>query len=563
MLEVVARSGATANQAPRWGGDTPESQMYSNILRPTHPSQPTLSTPSFPLSSQPTSGVPLFPPSHSQIAAEHTVTNGSEVLPSHDHSADDDEHSSSLGMDVTNSHPPFVRDAPLHLSPRQSSTEPPSSHVSRKHAATIKAALPPPPITKRRMAAAPLNSDEAEPHTDASPNLQDTPVQPSYPSTPPEPARIVIDRRNTCETFSSGGESVNFYVQVDLHRRHNVVSNIKKHKGRIVNNIPDADYVIASTRAKSYDWVLKEATSLGKIPIQTAFVTDCIDENAILDETPYALEAETSIRYVRRGRPGAFSEVKWEKSADKSNKKPRASVVKTEKLESPSRILLEDDDLQQRSTRGKTPPPPGTCQRMSGGKYYFTAEENEYFCQFAQYHLGRDPSMPTHALIQRLCEKMPHHTSASWQNHISQKLKTKLEHIRKRASIAKRKGTTDDDQPRSFEGTSGNRVPSDAVPYKRRRMSSSPSMITQDDPLPPTVDSDQDPEKDDFDNICSFFALGGGDDDDDERVWQALAGQRPCKTAKSWPEYYAAHKEAVYARIEELMAGLAARRDNS
>ncbi|KIO08331.1 hypothetical protein M404DRAFT_997263 [Pisolithus tinctorius Marx 270] len=563
MLEVVARSGAAANQVPRWGGDTPESQMYSNIIRSTQPSQPTLSTSSFPLSSQPTLGVPLFPPSHSHIAAEHTVTNGSDVLPSHDHSADDDEHSSSLGADVTNSHPPFVRDAPVHLLPRQSSTEPPSSPVSRKQAATIKAALPPPPVTKRRrIAAAPLNSDEAEPHTDASPNLQDTPVQPSYPSTPPEPARIVIDRRNPCETFSSGGESVNFYVQVDLHRRHNVVSNIKKHKGRIVNNIPDADYVIASTRAKSYDWVLKEATSLGKIPIQTAFVTDCIDENAILDETPYALEAETSIRYVRRGRPGAFSEVKWEKSADKSNKKPRASVVKTEKLESPSRILLEDE-LQQRSTRGETPPPPGTCQRMSGGKYYFTAEENEYFCQFAQYHLGRDPSMPTHALIQRLCEKMPHHTSASWQNYISQKLKTKLEHIRKRASIAKREGTTVDDQPRSFEGTSGNREPSDAVPYKRRRMSSSPSMITQDGPFPPTVDSDQDPEKDDFDSICSFFASGGGDDDDDERVWQALAGHRPCKTAKSWPEYYAAHKEAVYARIEELMAGLAVRRDNS
>ncbi|KAI6007286.1 hypothetical protein EDD15DRAFT_2153295 [Pisolithus albus] len=472
MLEVVARSGSAVNQSPYLGGGTPESQMYSNALRsaPSSQPQPTLSTPPLSLS-------------HSQVAAEHTISSGTEVSPSHHHSADSDQRGFSPGPDTHSTHTPFVRDTCVPSSPHQSSPE-------------------------------------------LRPSSWGTSVQPPHPSTPPEPERIIIDRKNPCEIFSSGGESINFYVQVDLHRRHNVVSNIKKHKGRIVNNIPDAVYVIASTRAKSYDWLLKEATSLGKIPIQTAFVSDCIDESALLDETPYALEAGARTRYIRCGRHGALSESRIEIMDDNSKSrpsKPKTLVVKAERLRSLSTTPPENCTREETTNSySPSPPPPETRHLMSEGRYYFTVEENEYFCQLARYHLDRDPSMPTLTLMQRLHEKMPHHSVASWQCHVNQKLKSKLEHIRRRASIARRKGTIDDDRSHS---------------------------------APPMMDSDQDPEKEDFDNICSFFASGGGDDEDDERVWQALARHRPCKSAGSWPEYYAAHQEAVYRRIEQLVAG--------
>ncbi|KAI6129207.1 hypothetical protein EV401DRAFT_777946 [Pisolithus croceorrhizus] len=546
MLEVVARSGSAVNQSPCLGGGTPESQMYSNVPRPSLSSQPTLSTPPLSLS-------------HSQAAVEHTVAKGTEVLPSHRYSADSDQHGSSPGLDVPNSRSPLVRDAYVRSSPRQSSPGLRPSSVSRKQVATIKASRPPVPITKRRRTAVPsVDSDEPELPTDMSPSSWDTSVQLPYPSTPPEPERIILERRDPFEIFSSGGESMNFYVQVDLHRRHNVVSNIKKHKGKIVNNIPDAVYVIASTRAKSYDWLLKEATSLGKIPIQTAFVSDCIDESALLDETPYALEAEARTRYVRCGRHGAFSESKLEILDDKPKSrpsKPKTSVVKAERLQNSPRITPEDSTREETTGSHSPPPPsPATRQRMSEGKYYFTAEESEYFCRFARYHLGRNPSMPTHTLLQRVCEKMPHHSVASWQYHVNQRLKSKLEHIRRKANTAKRQDAIDGDQSHPSQGTWGVREPSESMPYKKRRTSSSPSTITQDDLVPSIIDSEKDPEKEDFDNICSFFASGGGDDDDDERVWQALARHRTCKTARSWPEYYAAHQEAVYTRIEELMA---------
>ncbi|KAI6133016.1 hypothetical protein EDD16DRAFT_1734001, partial [Pisolithus croceorrhizus] len=503
MLEVVARSGSAVNQSPCLGGGTPESQMYSNVPRPSLSSQPTLSTPPLSLS-------------HSQVAVEHTVAKGTEVLPSHRYSADSDptwllSRSGCTQQSLLQ----LVRDAYVRSSPQ--SVIPRASSFVGHFCAT-------PPI----------------------------------PSTPPEPERIILERRDPFEIFSSGGESMNFYVQVDLHRRHNVVSNIKKHKGKIVNNIPDAVYVIASTRAKSYDWLLKEATSLGKIPIQTAFVSDCIDESALLDETPYALEAEARTRYVRCGRHGAFSESKLEILDDKPKSrpsKPKTSVVKAERLQNSPRITPEDSTREETTGSHSPPPPsPATRQRMSEGKYYFTAEESEYFCRFARYHLGRNPSMPTHTLLQRVCEKMPHHSVASWQYHVNQRLKSKLEHIRRKANTAKRQDAIDGDQSHPSQGTWGVREPSESMPYKKRRTSSSPSTITQDDLVPSIIDSEKDPEKEDFDNICSFFASGGGDDDDDERVWQALARHRTCKTARSWPEYYAAHQEAVYTRIEELMA---------
>ncbi|KAI6047685.1 hypothetical protein EDC04DRAFT_2886504 [Pisolithus marmoratus] len=169
--------------------------------------------------------------------------------------------------------------------------------------------------------------------------------------------------------------------------------------------------------------------------------------------------------------------------------------------------MLLDGSTQRDATDSSSPPPPppATRQLMSEGKYYFTAEENEYFCQFARYHLGRDPSMPTHALLQKLVRKVPHGNAI-----VDRKLKGKLERIRKKASIAEREGTAHDRSP-SSGSTCGNQESFEPVSYKKHGTSSSPPVIY--DQLPSTMDSDQDPEKEDFDNICTFFASGGGDDD--------------------------------------------------
>jgi len=81
-------------------------------------------------------------------------------------------------------------------------------------------------------------------------------------------------------------------------------------------------------------------------------------------------------------------------------------------------------------------------------------------------------------------------------------------------------------------------------PSKKPRLAASATLRTQ---------SQEALEREDFEVICQYFANGGGDDDNDERVWAKLSQHRPCKSAKSWPEYYTAHQTEVYARIEELV----------
>lgn len=107
---------------------------------------------------------------------------------------------------------------------------------------------------------------------------------------------------------------------------------------------------------------------------------------------------------------------------------------------------------------------------------------------------------------------MPHHSVISWQGHIERKLRGRLDDIRKRANILKRKSMSD--------SGSSSQVP-DPGPTKKSRLS--PPPVTQNGEGIPALRSREDLEKEDFDTICHFFASGQGDDDSDELVWQKLA----------------------------------------
>lgn len=108
---------------------------------------------------------------------------------------------------------------------------------------------------------------------------------------------------------------------------------------------------------------------------------------------------------------------------------------------------------------------------------------------------------------------MPHHSLASWHGNADRKLKGRLEDIRKKAGIAKRKNTGYHHPNYDHHSESG---PSTNFPVE----SSEPLGWGEQAPTPHAA---VDPEEEDFDIICEFFASGGGDDADDERVWQQLA----------------------------------------
>jgi len=187
---------------------------------------------------------------------------------------------------------------------------------------------------------------------------------------------------------------------------------LQKNKGKIVNNIPDADYVIASSRTKSYDWLLREATALEKIPIQGAFVIDCIDECALLDEIGYALEADSKTNPTRRRRPAVKRQNNKPKPVALSREVSRAntkglSKVLTPKIRKQKSGYTPHVASSPKISAPPSPPPPEARKRMSDGRYYFTEGEDEYLCQFAQHHFTQDPSMSITMLMHKLHEKVP------------------------------------------------------------------------------------------------------------------------------------------------------------
>ncbi|KIK83663.1 hypothetical protein PAXRUDRAFT_14596 [Paxillus rubicundulus Ve08.2h10] len=455
--------------------------------------------------------------------------------------------------------------------------------VSRGRPPAVKPTNPPRRSRKgKEKAVSPESSEDCRPD-ELAPASSDSssPINPS--TSPPTQPRKVTAHKQKGEIFlSESGQPLQFFVQVDLHGRHNVVSNIKKNKGKIVNNIADADYLILFTRSDTFQGLLSEASALGKSPIQAAFVADCIEEGDLLDEAGYMLEPGAKLKTLKRGRR---QNVSWMKSAtpeafrktnapnlrsssaktkmtislsqtptkddldNKAKTTPRSAVSSTSKSTSLSKLAWKEEVVTpSRSTGSPTPPPPETRKLMKNGKYLFTEVEDEYFLHLAKHHLNHDPSTSNTALVHKLHKKMPHHPFASWQAHIDKKMKRTLDDIRKRANIAKRKNVTDTTTP----NTRGRLLEEDEPgPSKRPRFG--PSKSNNDISLLLDQPAVQDPEREDFEVITKFFASGGGDDDDDERVWQELDKHRPCRTASSWPEYYAVHQTEVYMRIEELM----------
>ncbi|KAF8846323.1 hypothetical protein BDN67DRAFT_1064796 [Paxillus ammoniavirescens] len=446
--------------------------------------------------------------------------------------------------------------------------------ISRKRPPAVKPTNPPPKRSRKgkEKVVSPESSEDCESEELAAAS-SDSSSRINLSTSPPTQPRNATAHKQEAEIFlSESGQPLQFFVQVDLHGRHNVVSNIKKNKGKIVNNIADADYLILFTRSETFQGLLNEASALGKSPIQAAFVADCIKEGALLDETGYMLEPGAKAKTLKRGRQNASSMKPATPEASRKTKaskpKPFSAKPKTTAplSQKPSKDVLnkkakttprsarsstskparkeQEVSISSRSTGSPTPPPPETRKLMKNGKYLFTELEDEYFLDLARHHLNFDPSTSNTALVHKLHKKMPHHPFASWQAHVDKKMKGALDDIRKRANIAKRKNAAETIKLNTEEDEPG--------PSKRPRFGT--SEINSDIAPPLDQPAVQDLEREDFEVITNFFASGGGDDDDDERVWQELDKHvRRCRTASSWPEYYAVHQTEVYTRIEELM----------
>lgn len=178
-------------------------------------------------------------------------------------------------------------------------------------------------------------------------------------------------------------------------------------------------------RSDTFQGLLNEAIALGKSPILAAFVADCIEEGALLDETDYIVESFAKVKALKRGRQNAFSikietaetlshraKVVQSKSspATGEGKKPRETPLTDKKSKkapksAPSKPTVEDRG-DSTISRSPTPPAAATRRLMRNGKYLFTEVEDEYFLHLAKHHLTCDPTISNTALVHKLHKKV-------------------------------------------------------------------------------------------------------------------------------------------------------------
>lgn len=185
--------------------------------------------------------------------------------------------------------------------------------------------------------------------------------------------------------------------------------------------------MILFARSDTFQGLLNEATALGKSPILAAFVADCVEEGALLDETDYVLESVAKVKTLKRGRQNAFSikvetpvSLSLQAKAVKPKFSPATQVAKKSRG-SPSKSLTDkkmkmkkgpnsaptvEKGKDSTTSRPPTPPPTTTRRLMKNGKYLFTEVEDEYFLCLAKHHLSHDPNISNTALVHKLHEQV-------------------------------------------------------------------------------------------------------------------------------------------------------------
>ncbi|KAJ7225569.1 hypothetical protein GGX14DRAFT_421227, partial [Mycena pura] len=330
---------------------------------------------------------------------------------------------------------------------------------------------------------------------------------------------------------SDSGKPLTFYVSVDINKRNDILSPIKKHGGKISTQTT-ADIAILAFRSPDFESLLETVISSHGTAVKPSFVFDSVARNMLLDTSPYEFElpAKLQRKFQKRtphshAKSGAGSKNVAGSQKPKTAKK--AVVVKEERL-SPT--------LKCSRIPSPTPPPANTRVLMNGTKYRYPDIEDQYALQYVAVLFDRDRTMSYTSMAKKLHSKMPHHSEGAWHTRLTGVLRDSVDKIRKKAYIAYRE---EERQQARAEG-----------PVKRPKLSH--------------TDNVSKPDQGDVDRdllvVAHFFANGGDSEDTegdeeqrDARIWQKLTQHSKCITEASWETFYDKHHAKVSRLYNQLV----------
>ncbi|KAJ7487543.1 hypothetical protein B0H11DRAFT_2013786 [Mycena galericulata] len=356
---------------------------------------------------------------------------------------------------------------------------------------------------------------------------------------------------------SKSGVPYSFYVAIEVHKRADILSNIKKHGG-LISTQTTADFGVLSFRSKDFLVLLETFISSNGTAVKPAFVLDSVEQNMLLDPSQYQFELPEKLqRKAQKSAPPSPTKTdaaKKQTAASSRKAKPRKvrkEVAVKEEIDGPS--------LSRPHVRSPTPPGVHTRVLLNGDKYRYPEVETEYVRSYVSVLLSRDHQMSLAAISGKLYKKMPHHSANAWNQYISQTMREDIDAIRKRAIIAYRKEQHQQSQQASAQ-----------EPPAKRKKTAEPAASREAEVVT------EDLEEQDLNTVAHFFANGGDadqtDDEDesvkdgideeeaakkkaakDARVWARLTQQTPCRTEPSWERFYNMHHTRVMELYEMLV----------
>jgi hypothetical protein len=196
--------------------------------------------------------------------------------------------------------------------------------------------------------------------------------------------------------------------------------NLQKNKGRIESDNTVADYVILdSAKEKDFAILLSSTILAGKTPLRASFVHDCVEECSLLDTADYS-HLGSQVQKPKRGRPlvgGSPLLVKHaldqKHKADSKKTRQDANERKMKKadgrIEKQAKTTTSENPASLTHTRSPSPPPEHTRIPLSGGKYQYSPEEQDYLRRYARYLFERDPYESNNSMAQKLHKKVYFH----------------------------------------------------------------------------------------------------------------------------------------------------------
>ncbi|KAI0698437.1 hypothetical protein C8T65DRAFT_12796 [Cerioporus squamosus] len=144
------------------------------------------------------------------------------------------------------------------------------------------------------------------------------------------------------------GEPYLFFVQVDIRGRGRIADPIKKHGGKLVADISQADFVILGhPNTKNFEEWLRQSAFYDKLPLKTQWVLDCLEEEEILDVEGYVYEglgrverkrgrrSHTGQRYILTAVQSGSEDEAEEESEDEDEDEDTRPVKKKKVVERP------------------------------------------------------------------------------------------------------------------------------------------------------------------------------------------------------------------------------------